>query len=319
MKDARFALIGVAGFVARRHLDAIQTAGGELVAALDPHDSVGILDRYALGAEYFTDEASWASHLTELRRAGRGVNYVVVCSPNHLHAQHIELGLGLGADVICEKPLVTKASDLDRLLALQKQHQGRVHPILQLRYHPTLVALADEFSRSRQPALVEFDYVTPRGAWYDRSWKGDALRSGGLLLNIGVHFIDALLWIFGPVVQFRLHQASRRTVRGELELERAHVRFRLSIDADELPSSASEGRRRLSIPGREIDLGTTLEGLHDRAYAAILDGRGLDLEQARPALELCFALAADATHAGTAAERSSAEAPVTFARGALGR
>jgi len=287
---ARFAVIGVAGFVARRHLDAIQKVGGQLVAALDPHDSVGVLDRYSLDTHYFKGEEAWASHLTALARAGSGVDYVVVCSPNSLHAQHVELGLRLGAHVICEKPLVTTRADFAHLSALSRQVERRVHPILQLRHHPALRALSRELAAGEGRVDVVLDYVTPRGPWYDRSWKGDVLRSGGLLLNIGVHFLDALLWLFGAPVGAGEVSKTPRTVRGRFMLERANVTFRLSIDAAELPTDGARSLRRLTVAGREIRLDGDLEGLHDRAYEAILDGRGLELADALPALELCHLL-----------------------------
>jgi len=300
MRPTRFVLFGVAGFVARRHLEAIRQVGGELVAAVDPHDSVGILDRYALGARYFQREDECSRHLARLREVGQGIDYVVVCSPNHLHGAHIELGLRAGAHVICEKPLVISLAELTRVEALSRELGRRIYPVLQLRYHPALLSLASEPRPRGERVPVALDYVTPRGAWYDQSWKGDDARSGGLLANIGVHFLDALLWLFGPVVSTTVTGASSRTIRGELLLERAHVEFRLSIDAQELEASvASDGkprsRRQLSVQGRHIGLEADLEGLHDRVYAAIVSGTGLGLEQARPALELCFALARKAT------------------------
>jgi UDP-N-acetyl-2-amino-2-deoxyglucuronate dehydrogenase len=292
MFPARFALIGAAGFVARRHLEAIHQLGGQVVAALDPHDSVGVLDRYALDAQYFGEEASWVSHLKGLQRQGRGVDYVVVCSPNFLHAHHADLALSLGCHVICEKPLVTTHAEFTRLSASSLRTGRAVHPVLQLRYHPSLEALRREMESVERPVEVELDYVTPRGPWYDSSWKGDTQRSGGLLLNIGVHFLDALLWIFGPCTGYSAVSSSARSVRGELLLERAHVKFRLSIDAAELPARAMRSLRRLTVLGREIRLDADLEGLHDRTYTAIASGAGLELAQALPALELCWSLAA---------------------------
>jgi UDP-N-acetyl-2-amino-2-deoxyglucuronate dehydrogenase len=287
---ARFALIGVAGFVARRHLDAIQKVGGRLVAALDPHDSVGLLDRYSLGTQFFTDEGAFAEHLLTLARAGQGADYVVVCSPNFLHAEHIALGLRLGADVICEKPLVTTGTDLERLAGLERETERRVHPVLQLRHHPALLALARELPANAGLFDVQLDYVTPRGPWYDKSWKGDPERSGGLLPNIGVHFLDALLWLFGAPTGNAGVVGTTRTVSGQFSLERARITFRLSIDAAELPTAGARSLRRLTVSGREVHLDGDLDGLHDRVYEAILGGRGLELADAKPALELCFAL-----------------------------
>jgi UDP-N-acetyl-2-amino-2-deoxyglucuronate dehydrogenase len=288
--SARFAIFGVGGFVARRHLEAIQKVGGELVAAVDPHDSVGILDRFTLDARYFKEERSAARYLGECASRGRGVDYVVVCSPNDLHAGHIELGLDLGADVICEKPLVTRASDFARVSALARERGRKVHPVLQLRHHPALLALA-KLGPSEQTVEVELDYVTPRGAWYDASWKGDPERSGGLLANIGIHFLDVLLWLYGDVVRATVLSQTARTIRGRIELERAKVTFRLSIDPGELElESRGQSSRKLCIQGRQVVLETDLEGLHEHVYRAILAGAGLELPEARPALDLCFAL-----------------------------
>lgn len=295
MAKARFALFGVAGFVARRHLEAIATLGGRVVAAVDPHDSVGILDRYALGARYFVDEESCLGYLADQRRDGKGIDTLVVCSPNHLHARHIEHGLSLGADVVCEKPLVTSMAEFTRISALTAEAGRQVHPILQLRYHPALAGLARELPTSGPRAEVELDYVTPRGPWYDQSWKGDPERSGGLATNIGVHFLDALLWLFGPPFptpsqSIHIHGSTARTVRGQLELARARVAFRLSIDPAELPPGVTGSWRRLRVRGHDIGLEADLEGLHQSAYGAIFAGLGPTLDQARPALELCFAL-----------------------------
>jgi len=296
---ARFALFGASGFVARRHLEAIQHVGGELVAAVDPHDSVGILDRFALDARYFRRDDECIEYLRECALRGPGIDYLVVCSPNDLHRRHIELGLHLGADVICEKPLVIEPEDLPRLAALAKERGRQVHPVLQLRHHPALVALSHELASTGR-VQVDLDYVTPRGAWYDASWKGDRARSGGLLANIGIHFLDVLLWLFGDATEARLHTRSARTLRGTIELARADVSFRLSIDPAELgPADRGRSRRRLLVQGREIVLETDLERLHDHTYRAILAGTGQTLEQARTSLELCFALERAGSYGGS--------------------
>lgn len=296
---ARFALFGASGFVARRHLEAIRSVGGELIAAVDPHDSVGILDRFALDARYFQREDDCIRYLRESAERERGIDYLAVCSPNDLHHRHIELGLRLGAHVICEKPLVIEPEDLPRLAALAEERGRQVHPVLQLRHHPALLALSQELPRAGR-VQVELDYVTPRGSWYDASWKGDRVRSGGLLANIGIHFLDVLLWLFGDAKRAEIRARTARTVRGSIELERADVTFRLSIDPAELDAADRwHSRRRLLVQGREVVLETDLERLHDHTYRAILAGTGQTLEQARPSLDLCFALERSGRYEGS--------------------
>src|SRR5262245_4158092 len=222
-----FAMTGVAGFVAPRHLQAIRDTGNRLVAAVDPHDAVGVLDRYSFQVRFFTEIERFDRHLEKLRRGTETerVHYVSICSPNYLHDAHMRMALRVGADVICEKPLVINPWNLDALQELEHETGRRISTVLQLRVHPAVLAfrqrMALEKERRHQVVLT---YITARGRWYDVSWKGSDERSGGLVTNIGIHFFDLLLWLFGPLQRSVVHQREPRRAAGSLELQRADVR-----------------------------------------------------------------------------------------------
>jgi UDP-N-acetyl-2-amino-2-deoxyglucuronate dehydrogenase len=288
-----FALIGAAGYVAPRHLRAIRDTGNRLVAAADPHDAVGVLDRWFLDVRYFPEIERLDRHLEKLRRgpAAERVHYVSVCSPNYLHDAHVRLALRVGAKAICEKPLVINPWNLDQLAQLEAETGGEVSAILQLRLHPELVALkarlAAEGGRRHRVRLA---YVTGRGQWYHASWKGSEERSGGLAANIGVHFFDLLLWLFGAATAVEVHQSDRMTMSGLLALERADVEWLLSVDFARLPFAAAPGarttHRSIEIDGHEIEFSSTVDDLHTRAYQEILAGRGFRIADVRPSIEL---------------------------------
>jgi UDP-N-acetyl-2-amino-2-deoxyglucuronate dehydrogenase len=294
-RPRNFALVGVGGFIAPRHLQAIADTGQRLVAALDPHDAVGILDRYSYDVAYFREFERFDRHVEKLRRSGneKRVQYVSICSPNYLHDAHVRFALRVGADAICEKPLVLNPWNLDALQELEGETGRRVYNVLQLRLHPSIVAL------KRRVAGVEGDdrrfeidltYVTARGNWYFASWKGDAQRSGGIATNIGVHFFDMLIWIFGPVSGLEVHLSDARKMAGVLWLERATVRWFLSVDRSDLPpSSVRQGKptyRTLTIDGEEFDFSGGFDDLHTAVYREILAGRGFGIDDARPSIQL---------------------------------
>ena len=289
----RFALLGAAGYIAPRHLDAIRHAGGTLVAAHDPHDSVGVLDAYAPGAAFFTEYERFDRHLERLRREGRGIDYLVVCSPNHLHDAHCRLGLRLGADVICEKPVTLHPWNLDGLRELERDTGRRVWCILQSRLHPgyaRLRALAGAAS-AQAPARVTIHYVTPRGPWYRYSWKGDPERSGGVVANIGIHLFDALLACFGEAVAHDTHELGAERAAGTLTLARrggppTEVDWLLSVRAADLPDAASGPHRRFEVDGEPVDFSSGFEELHRASYERIIAGEGFGLADARPAVAL---------------------------------
>jgi UDP-N-acetyl-2-amino-2-deoxyglucuronate dehydrogenase len=288
-----FAITGVAGFVAPRHLNAIRDTGHRLVAAVDPHDAVGLLDRYSFGVRFFTEIERFDRHLEKLRRTSEEerVHYVSICSPNYLHDSHIRLALRAGAHAICEKPIVINPWNLDPLQDLERESGGRINTVLQLRLHPSVVAfresLANDSGRRHQVTLT---YITARGRWYDVSWKGSDERSGGIVTNIGIHFFDLLLWLFGGVQRSAVHQREAARAAGSLELERADVRWFLSTDASDLPFAPAPGARAtfraMTVDGAQLEFSEGFGDLHTRVYEEVLAGRGCGIDDARPSIEL---------------------------------
>ena len=290
-----FAITGVAGFVAPRHLNAICATGNRIVAATDPHDAVGVLDRYAFDVRFFTEFERFDRHLEKLRRGPEAdrVHYVSICSPNYLHDAHVRLALRVGADAICEKPLVINPWNLDAMQELERETGRRVTTILQLRVHPALQALrerllADPGKRHK----VTLKYVTSRGLWYYTSWKGSEERSGGLVTNIGIHFFDLVLWLFGSVQHSDVTMREERRASGHLTLERADVEWFLSADPADLPFSPVAGQkstvRSITVDGEEIEFTDGFTDLHTRVYEEIIAGRGFGIDEARPSVELAY-------------------------------
>lgn len=289
-----FALIGAAGYIAPRHLRAIRDTGNHLVAAVDPHDSVGILDQFAFDTRFFTEIERFERHLEKLRRGTeeKQVNYVSVCSPNYLHDAHCRLAMHEGADVICEKPLVINPWNLDPLEEIETETGHKINTVLQLRLLPKLSELRKELSdsQSQTPHDVVLTYLTTRGAWYHTSWKGNEEKSGGIATNIGIHFFDLLLWLFGPVGDVRVFQNDPAKMSGFLELEKARVRWFLSVDSSDLPYRPEPGKkstfRSITVDGKEIEFSDGFTDLHTKVYEEILAGRGFGIEDARPSIQL---------------------------------
>lgn len=290
-----FALIGAAGFVAPRHLRAIKDNGGQLVAAVDPHDNVGVLDSYFPESRFFTEFERFDRHIDKLRRQGERLDYVSITSPNYLHDAHVRFALRSGAEAICEKPLVINPWNLDGLAALEEETGRKVYTILQLRLHPSVISLrqrvqqALEADPSRQ-FQVELDYVTSRGAWYFSSWKGDDRKSGGIVTNIGIHFFDMLLWIFGDARESEVSRLTDGSAAGQLRFENASVRWALSVDAAQLPEHVRTAGQRtfrsIRIDGEEVEFSDGFTDLHTASYADILNGGGFGIADARPSIEL---------------------------------
>lgn len=286
----RFAMTGAAGYIAPRHLRAIRDTGNTLVAALDPFDSVGILDSYFPEAEFFTQPELFEQYLDNLRRNGQGVDYLSVCSPNHLHEAHIRMALRLGADAICEKPLVLNPQEIDRLRELEAETGHRVWTVLQLRTHPALLALKEklEAEGSSSPKELTLTYVTSRGTWYLRSWKGREELSGGLATNIGVHFFDMLVWLFGRVCWVEVHHREDKMVAGYLELERARARWFLSVDVNHVPlvlrGKGQRTYRSITLDGQEIEFSEGFTDLHTEVYRRTLQGQGFGLDDTYEAI-----------------------------------
>jgi UDP-N-acetyl-2-amino-2-deoxyglucuronate dehydrogenase len=297
-----FAMTGVAGFIAPRHLNAIRDTGHQLVAAVDPHDAVGILDRYSFDTRFFTEIERFDRHLEKLRRGpleGR-VDWVTICSPNYLHDAHIRLALRVGANVICEKPLVINPWNLDALEELEAETGRQVCTVLQLRLHPVLVELKRQVTEAgaREKYEVCLTYVTARGGWYDVSWKGSAEHSGGVVTNIGIHFFDMLVWLFGDVESSQVHVREPKKASGRLELARANVRWFLSTDVRDLPFSAAPGSRTtfrsIAIDEKEIEFTEGFADLHTEVYREALAGRGFRIGDARQSIQLAHRIRTDA-------------------------
>jgi UDP-N-acetyl-2-amino-2-deoxyglucuronate dehydrogenase len=296
-----FGLVGAAGYVAPRHLRAIQETGNLLVAAADPKDSVGVLDHYFPEARFFTEIERFDRHLAKLSRVGgdERVHFLSICSPSYLHDAHVRLALRSHAHAICEKPVVINPWNVEALQDLEEEFDRRVYTVLQLRVAPALLALqrrlqALEAGGARKRAEVQLAYVTRRGPWYQTSWKGDPEKSGGIAVNIGIHLFDALLWLFGESQEERVYFSSATRMAGRLELAWASVEWLLSIDPADLPAGhRSTGRpahRSLLVDGERIDFSDGFADLHTRVYAEILAGRGLGLSDAKPGIELAHRL-----------------------------
>lgn len=288
-----FGITGVAGYIAPRHLQSIKDTGNRLIAAMDPHDSVGILDRYFPNASFFTEFERFDRHLEKLRRTSpdEKIDYLTICSPNHLHDAHIRLALRLGANAICEKPLVLNPWNLDALQELENDSVGKVYTILQLRVHPSLIELKTKLLKEKtRKHDVDLTYITSRGPWYKYSWKGDEHKSGGIATNIGIHFFDLLMWYFGKMERIEVHYSSEDKMSGFIELEKANVKWFLSIDRNDLPEEVvKNGKttfRSIKVDDKEVEFTEGFTDLHTKVYSETLEGRGFGIETARPSVEL---------------------------------
>lgn len=289
----KFALIGVGGYIAPRHLNAIKETGNVLVAALDKSDSVGILDSYFPEADFFTEFERFDRHLEKLRREkDLAIDYVTICSPNYLHDAHVRFALRIKADAICEKPLVLNPWNVAPLQDIAAESGRRIHTILQLRLHRSIAALKERIDRSEPGKVYDIDltYITSRGHWYMTSWKGDISKSGGVATNIGVHFFDMLSWIFGKVKSNTVHIRGRHKAAGLLELEKARVRWFLSLDGNDLPFAHEPGKnstyRSIIVDGEEIEFSDGFNDLHTESYKKILAGEGFGVEEVISSLEI---------------------------------
>lgn len=282
---SKFALIGASGYIAPRHVEAIKHTNNELVALLDPYDGIGYIDRHYPNASYFKESERFDRHLDRLRRKNEGVDYVSICSPNYLHDSHIRLALRNQCNVICEKPLVLIHEHLEALKTIEKETNKSINTILQLRYHPTIIALKEKYKNTSEIHKVQLDYITPRGLWYDYSWKGDIDKSGGVASNIGVHFFDMLLWIFGDVVDYNTKNTNK-TSKGHLLLKNAEVNYNLSIQKEDLPWNEWKPFRSIKIDGEELEFSTGFTELHNISYEEILKGNGFTLNDVEPTIKL---------------------------------
>jgi UDP-N-acetyl-2-amino-2-deoxyglucuronate dehydrogenase len=290
-----FALIGAAGYIAPRHIRAIKDNGCNLAAAYDPHDSVGVLDSHFDSVDYFREFERFDRHVELLRRKeGQQIDYVSICSPNYMHDAHMRFALRVGADAICEKPLVLNPWNVDALAQTERESGRRINTILQLRLHPSLITLRNEvLSTGKKDYKVSLTYITSRGNWYLYSWKGDREKSGGLSTNIGIHFFDMLQWIFGEPEEITLHHRTPRSESGFIRLERAEVSWFLSIDKSNLPDGGSEGIktfRSITVDGKEVKFSDGFTDLHTQSYTEILAGRGFGLADVSPSIQTAYVI-----------------------------
>ncbi|NRA65137.1 MAG: Gfo/Idh/MocA family oxidoreductase [Pseudobacteriovorax sp.] len=299
-----FALIGSAGYIAPRHLKAIKDTGNHLVASVDPSDSVGVVDKFYPEAKFFTEIERFDRFLEKLRYSDNDqkADYISICSPNYLHDAHVRLALRVRAHAICEKPLTISPWNLEALEALEQEYGKRVYTILQLRLLESLKKIHLENFHRKDVAEVDLSYITRRGPWYHTSWKGQETKSGGIAMNIGIHFFDILLWIFGPCTESQVHYRDSERMAGMLRLERANVRWFLSIAGKDLPETCvNQGKsafRSLKVDGEEIEFSTGFEDLHTLSYREILEGRGFGLSEAKPAIDLVHRINRSETTSG---------------------
>ncbi|HUN17871.1 MAG TPA: Gfo/Idh/MocA family oxidoreductase [Saprospiraceae bacterium] len=290
-----FALIGI-GYIAEKHLRAIKETGNELLAALDPHDSVGILDEYFPNCEYFSDHARFERHIAkaQFQNTSNKIDFFSICSPNYLHDSHIRLALNSGANVICEKPLVINPWNLDLLEKLEETSKLSIFTVLQLRLHPEILKLKKEQQLSKTKKDITLSYISARGKWYQHSWKGNIEKSGGILVNIGIHFFDMLLWIYGPVKHFEVYEYSDIKASGYLELASANVKWFLSIDKSDLPKNVIEQNnstyRSITIDNKELEFSQGFKNLHTEVYREIFLNGGNRISESRPSIELVYKL-----------------------------
>ncbi|HNY07820.1 MAG TPA: Gfo/Idh/MocA family oxidoreductase [Bacteroidales bacterium] len=290
-----FGLIGAAGYIAPRHMKAIKETHNNLVAALDKFDSVGIIDSYFPQASFFTESERFDRHLDKLRRKGeQKIDFVSICSPNYLHDAHIRLALRNDANAICEKPLVLNPWNVDALNQIEKETGKKIFNILQLRLHPALLELKQKIENGPKDKVYDVDlsYITSRGKWYFISWKGDSAKSGGVATNIGIHFFDMLIWIFGKVKQSIVHISQPDKAAGYIDLEHARVRWFLSVDYENIPAEIKQKGQRtyrsITVDGKEIEFSGGFTELHTESYKQIINGNGFGLEHARPCIEMAY-------------------------------
>jgi len=282
MSVKNFALLGAGGYIAPRHLKAIRDTGNQLIAAVDPFDSVGILDRYFHNVKFFRDHPE------------RKADYLSICTPNYLHDAHCRLALRLGANAICEKPLVVNPWNLEQLEALESESPGKIYTVLQLRVHPALLKIkkALEENKSAFQHQVMITYITARGPWYNVSWKGSEEKSGGVATNIGIHLFDMVQWLFGEFGDVKVHLKEKDRMSGFVELERARVNWFLSVNEDDLPVPIKPGDpltyRSITIDGEEVEFSSGFTDLHTRVYEKTLQGEGFGIEDAKASIDLTY-------------------------------
>jgi UDP-N-acetyl-2-amino-2-deoxyglucuronate dehydrogenase len=296
IESKNFGIIGVAGYIAVKHLKAIKDTGNNLLASLDKFDSVGIIDNYFPGSDFFVEFERFDRHFDKLKRTGTKIDYVSICSPNYLHDSHIRFALRQQADAICEKPIVLNPWNIDALQVIEAETERKIFTILQLRLHPKIIELRERIKNGPADKIYDIDltYITSRGHWYFISWKGDIQKSGGVATNIGIHFFDMLTWIFGKTKTNVVHLAQNNKAAGYLELENARVRWFLSLDQNDIPAeNRLKGQRTfrsIAVEGEEIEFSEGFTDLHTESYKEILAGRGFGIQEAQHSVEIAYSI-----------------------------
>lgn len=288
-----FAIIGASGYIAPRHMKAIKETNNQLITAYDINDSVGIIDSYFPKADFFKEFERFDRHIEKLNKSDKKIDYVSICSPNYLHDSHIRSSLKWGANVICEKPIVLNPWNLDSLIELEKKHNKKIYTILQLRYHKSIIKLKKKIDKNQDKIYdVDLTYITSRGNWYYTSWKSNESKSGGIMTNIGVHFFDILLWIFGDVIDYKLHLYSHDRSSGILVTKNARIRWFLSINSSTIPKEISNNNtyRSIKINNKELEFSNYFTELHTLSYQEIFDGNGFGLLDSYPSVEIVHKL-----------------------------
>jgi UDP-N-acetyl-2-amino-2-deoxyglucuronate dehydrogenase len=291
-----FGIIGVAGYIAAKHLHAIKETGNNLLASLDKFDSVGRIDSYFPESDFFVEFERFDRHFDKLKRTGTKIDYVSICSPNYLHDSHIRFALRHQAEAICEKPIVLNPWNIDALQEIENETGRKIYTVLQLRLHPKILELREKIMNGSKDKVYDIDmtYVTSRGNWYSISWKGDIQKSGGVATNIGIHFFDMLSWIFGDTRKNIVHISEPHKAAGYLELENARVRWFLSLDYNDIPLNVRESGKRtfrsITVNGEEIEFSKGFADLHTMTYKEILAGRGFGLKEARQSVETAYTI-----------------------------
>lgn len=291
-----FGIIGVAGYIAVRHLHAIKETGNNLLASLDKFDSVGRIDNYFPESDFFVEFERFDRHFDKLKRTGTKIDYVSICSPNYLHDSHIRFALRHQAEAICEKPIVLNPWNIDALQEIENETGHKIYTVLQLRLHPKILELREKILNGPKGKVYDVDmsYITSRGNWYSISWKGDIQKSGGVATNIGIHFFDMLSWIFGNTKKNIVHVSEPHRAAGYLELENARVRWFLSVDYDDIPARVKESGKRtyrsITVDGEEVEFSEGFADLHTMTYKEILAGRGFGLREARQSVETAYTI-----------------------------
>jgi UDP-N-acetyl-2-amino-2-deoxyglucuronate dehydrogenase len=291
-----FGMIGVAGYIAVRHLRAIKETGNNLLASLDKFDSVGLIDSFFPDSDFFVEFERFDRHIDKLKRNGTKIDYVSICSPNYLHDSHIRFALRHQADAICEKPIVLNPWNIDALQEIERETSHKIYTVLQLRLHPKIIELRNKILNGPKDKIYDIDmsYITSRGNWYSISWKGDPQKSGGVATNIGIHFFDMLSWIFGDAKKNVVHYSEPDKAAGYLELEKARVRWFLSIDYDDIPENVKATGKRtfrsITVEGEEVEFSEGFTDLHTQTYAEILAGKGFGLQEARQSVDIAYTI-----------------------------